>query len=213
MSSVRGAAFAIDITAGRAIPVDRPSTESGPRNVVKHRDDEMALARLYETYAPVVFMRCRRILGSEPAARDAVQETFARLLASGHGLLPGDESLFYLYRVSTNICLNLLRERKVREAAVPELAVRATLVGSPEGRHIDRQFVAALLSRCDETSVAIAVMHYMDGMTQVEVASVLSITRRTVFNRLRRLETMAGGLLNALRKGEGEECKTSEQDL
>ena len=212
MSSARGLALVVDTSVGSAVTASREVTELAMWNAVKHRDDEVALARLYETYAPVIYMRCRRMLGSEPAARDAVQETFVRMLASGQRLLPDDQSLFYLYRVSTNLCLNLLRERKVREEAVPELAFRATSNGSPEGRHLDRQFVAALLSRCDETSVAIAVMHYIDGMTQVEVASVLSITRRTVFNRLRKLETLADDLLNAMRGGEGEECKTSSQD-
>jgi DNA-binding transcriptional regulator LsrR (DeoR family) len=40
-------------------------------------------------------------------------------------------------------------------------------------------------------------MHYLDGMTQVEIAEVLGITRRTVFNRLRKLARVAGELLRA----------------
>jgi DNA-directed RNA polymerase specialized sigma24 family protein len=40
-------------------------------------------------------------------------------------------------------------------------------------------------------------MHYLDGMSQVEVAEVLGITRRTVFNRLRKVSRIAEDLLHA----------------
>ena len=62
----------------------------------------------------------------------------------------------------------------------------------------------AAASGCDDVGAAIAVMHYVDGMTQVEVADVLSITRRTVFNRLRKLESLAAQLLRPRRRGTGE---------
>ncbi|MEA2697307.1 MAG: hypothetical protein QOI66_1578 [Myxococcales bacterium] len=199
---MRAVAFAIE-TAASEREVRKDGTEGLRRETVTDGVDEAALAQLYQAYAPVVFARCRRILNSTPAAHDATQETFARLLAHSRKLLPGNESLFYLYKISTNICLNVLREQRVREHAVPELAFRATLTRSPEKGHADRQFAAALLNRCDKTSAAIAIMHYIDGMTQVEVAEVLSITRKTVFNRLRKLEALAGDLLNSIKSDKG----------
>jgi DNA-directed RNA polymerase specialized sigma24 family protein len=38
-------------------------------------------------------------------------------------------------------------------------------------------------------------MHYVDGMSQVEIAETLGITRRTVFNRLRKVARIARDLL------------------
>ncbi len=162
------------------------------------------LGVLYERYAPAIYARCYRLLHSEVAARDATQETFARLLAHDPSVLTGDKGLHYLYRVSTNVCFNLLREERVRTRAVPILASLASSPASPERGHADRQFALAILARCDETGAAIAVLHYVDGMTQVEVAEVLSITRRTVFNRLRKLESMAVELLQS--------TKTADKD-
>jgi RNA polymerase sigma-70 factor (ECF subfamily) len=157
---------------------------------------ETGLGELYERYAPAIYAHCRRLLSSPAAARDATQEAFVRVLARGPSLPAGDDALRYLYRVSTNVCLNQLRERRVHERAAPALVARSG--GTPwasEGGHADRQFVSALLARCDETGGAIAVMHYVDGMSQVEIADVLGITRRTVFNRLRKLEKIADELL------------------
>jgi RNA polymerase sigma-70 factor (ECF subfamily) len=163
--------------------------------------DRAALAALYEAYAPVIYARCFRLLRSKAAARDALQETFVRVLAHNRAVVTGEEGLSYLYRVSTNICFNLLREQRVRARATPELSVRAPVSSSPEQGYADRQFALAVLDRCDDVAAAIAVLHYVDGMTQVEVAGILSITRRTVFNRLRKLESLAAELLQPTGQG------------
>ena len=68
---------------------------------------------------------------------------------------------------------------------------------------MDREFVAAVLDRCGESSATVAIMHYVDGMSQVEIAEVLGITRRTVFNRLRRLARIARDLLGVDQDGGG----------
>ena len=52
-----------------------------------------------------------------------------------------------------------------------------------------------VLERCGEGGARVAVMRYLDGMSQVEIAQVLGITRRTVFNRLRKLARVADELL------------------
>jgi RNA polymerase sigma-70 factor (ECF subfamily) len=200
MSSLRGSVYAVATSPAES--VDRATEVAGAGEDARSASAEkLALAQLYQTYAPVIYARCYRLLHSKFAARDATQETFARVLAHNRMVLTGDEGLHYLYRVSTNVCFNLLREQRVRERATPELTSRAPEPRSPERGHADRQFAAALLDRCDETGAAIAVMHYVDGMTQVEVAHVLSITRRTVFNRLRKLESLA---IEMLRPAKGQ---------
>src|SRR4051812_33220383 len=122
--------------------------------------DGESMAQLYERYAPAIYAHCRRLLGGNAAARDATQEAFVRVLMRNRDLQPGDEALRYLYRTATNVCINVLRQRGVRDRAVPEIAVRAA---GPENRepHGDRQFVRLLLERVDETGGAIAVMHFV----------------------------------------------------
>jgi RNA polymerase sigma-70 factor (ECF subfamily) len=170
-----------------------PSAATSP--VSAARLDEDGIAALYAQYAPAIYAHCRRLLHSQSAARDAMQEAFVRVLAKGPRLLSGDDALRYLYRVSTNVCLNQLREQRVHERATPAIMARTSPSSSAE-RHADREFVLALLDRCDETGSAIAVMHYVDGLSQVEIADTLGITRRTVFNRLRKLEKIAEDLMS-----------------
>jgi RNA polymerase sigma-70 factor (ECF subfamily) len=164
--------------------------------------DEAGLAELYRKYAPAIFAHCRRLLHAPQAARDATQEAFVRVMARAPARLEGTEALRYLYRVATNVCLNQLRAEKVHDRATPSLMLRTTSAGTAEAGHADRQFAAALLDRCDDTGASIAVMHYVDGLSQVEIADTLGITRRTVFNRLRKLERLAAELLGDRRGDE-----------
>jgi RNA polymerase sigma-70 factor (ECF subfamily) len=76
-----------------------------------------------------------------------------------------------------------------------------------EGRHVDREFVGAVLDRCGDAGATVAIMHYVDGMSQVEIASILGITRRTVFNRLKKVERIAHDLLGT----QPTETKTMEE--
>jgi RNA polymerase sigma-70 factor, ECF subfamily len=168
---------------------------------------ETALADLYAKYSPAIYAHCRRFLQSPAAARDATQEAFVRVLARGVVLPREEEALRYLYRVSTNVCLNLLREHNVHTRAAPSIAAGSSHVGSAEAGLADREFVTAVLDRCGEGGAQVAIMHYLDGMSQVEIADLLGITRRTVFNRLRKLARVAGDLLRAGPRSSSKEGK------
>ena len=159
--------------------------------------DGRDIAALYERHAPAIYAHCRRLLGSAAAGRDALQESFVRVLQHHSVLGPGDQALRYLYRTSTNVCINLLRQRSVRERAAPLIAARINAAQSNQPVPGDREFVRMLLEQCDETAVAVALMHFVDGMTQVEVAATLGITRRTVYNRIRKIERLAADMLDS----------------
>jgi RNA polymerase sigma-70 factor (ECF subfamily) len=157
--------------------------------------DEQGIANLYQRCAPAIYARCRRLLGSPAAARDALHESFVRVLQHQRALGTGDEGLRYLYRTSTNVCINVLRQRAVSARAAPAIAARMRQAEATQPSAADREFVRCLLDRCDDRSTEIAVMHFVDGLTQVEVAATLGITRRTVFNRIKQIERIAADLL------------------
>lgn len=156
-----------------------------------------ALGVLYGKYAPAIYAHCRRFLQSPAAAKDATQEAFVRVLSKGV-VLPSQESeaLRYLYRVSINVCLNTLRQTASHSRAAAALAVGHTEhEGSAEPSVASREFIHAVLARCKDGDAQAAIMHYVDGISQVEVAELLGITRRSVFNRLHKLSRIANELL------------------
>jgi RNA polymerase sigma-70 factor (ECF subfamily) len=86
---------------------------------------------LYRKYGPMVLRRCRQLLKDEDKALDAMQETFVRLLRNRERLqASGPSSL--LYRIATNVCLNLLRsERRRPQVGDEELLLSIASLDEP----------------------------------------------------------------------------------
>jgi RNA polymerase sigma-70 factor (TIGR02960 family) len=83
--------------------------------------DEEAFRKLVDPYRAELQLHCYRILGSLQDAEDQLQET---LLAAWRGLdaFEGRASLrAWLYRIATNRCLNVLRDRQRRPKEVPPM--------------------------------------------------------------------------------------------
>src|SRR5947199_605718 len=57
---------------------------------------------------------CYRMLGAGYEAEDAVQETMLRAWRSGSGFEGRSSARSWIYRIATNVCLDMLRGRKRR---------------------------------------------------------------------------------------------------
>jgi RNA polymerase sigma-70 factor (TIGR02960 family) len=94
--------------------------------------DSEAFAQLTEKYRRELHVHCYRMLASFDEAEDAVQETFARAWAKRESF---DGSALYrawLYRIATNVCLDVLRRTSHRHAADESFADMAWLQPYPD---------------------------------------------------------------------------------
>lgn len=142
----------------------------------------------YRSYGAVVFRRCCQMLGNAQDSRDASQEVFERCLHRCHELRPGPELLAWLYRVSTNLCLDRLRQRR-NELAAARDDERPGDTG--EARLLCRDGLRRLLAAVAPRTREVAVYAYVDGMTHEEIAKVSGMTDRSVRNHLTRLRDTA----------------------
>jgi RNA polymerase sigma-70 factor (ECF subfamily) len=62
----------------------------------------------YKKYCPMVLRRCRWLLKDEDKALDAMQDVFVLLLRN-RDRLKGNYPSSLLYRIATNVCLNIIR--------------------------------------------------------------------------------------------------------
>ncbi len=148
--------------------------------------DDAAVADAFKTYGGAVFRRCLRILRDAETARDVTQEVFVRCFDRRGGLRHGRELLGWLYRVATNLCLNALRDGKLRREVDRDLAPPAA--SAPAREASEARLLWDLLRELDERTQAIVVYVHLDGMTQAEAAEVAQVSDRTVRNCLARFQ-------------------------
>src|SRR5579883_2986781 len=69
-------------------------------------------AALYEKYRRPIHSYIYRLLGSQEDANDVTQEVFIRAYSSWNELYDHQNLSPWLYRIATNLCVDLLRRRK-----------------------------------------------------------------------------------------------------
>jgi RNA polymerase sigma-70 factor (ECF subfamily) len=143
-----------------------------------------SLDQLYRSYGPAIYARCRRILGDPAAAEDATQEAFMKVHRHLSEAPSSEEALRWIYRIATNHCLNELRNSRTRAKLLEDQGTQLTEAVLTEGRIFDQDLGRRVVMHAPEKVRAAAWLHYVDGLDQGEVATVLGISRRSVVNYL-----------------------------
>lgn len=153
---------------------------------------------LYRRYAPMVLRRCRRMLGDDERARDAMHDVFIQVLSHRERLTEEAPSSL-MWRIATHVCLNRLRSIKRRPEAPSDEALLLAVAELPD--EAERTGARALLGRLfggePTSSRIIAMLHYVDGMTLEETAAEVGLSVSGVRKRLRSLRERLGALLPA----------------
>ncbi len=148
---------------------------------------------LYRRYGPAIYARCRKLLRDDRLAEDAAQEVFVRVLKHLERAPDDGQALAWMYRISTNYCLNLLRDRRGQAEPVAELPERA---GEDAEAALGRRDVCLrVLAHVPEKLSEPALLYYVDGIEQGRIAEILGVSRRTVINRLQEFVERARELL------------------
>lgn len=156
---------------------------------------------IYRRYGLQVLRRCQRILRNDAEAEDVVHEVFMRVMeaAEARGADKGlpaapEEAMAVLYRASTNLCLNRLRDRGRRERENWQSAARDAWTGlsarGAETQVIERALLLSLARDVPEELLALGVYYWVDGMNQSEIAQVAGLARGTVNRKLGELAAL-----------------------
>lgn len=145
------------------------------------------LERVYREHGHLVLRRARRMLGNEGDANDALHDVFRALLEQPEALAGVQSVVAYLYGVTTNLCLNRLRNRKTQRRLLEQ---HGEVLAPASGRlAIDLAAAGELLARLPLDQARAAIHHYCDGMTRDEIADALGCSRRQVGYLLERVAT------------------------
>lgn len=173
------------------------------------RQDADAFEQLLLAHQKSVYNLCFRMLGNEQDALDLSQETFLRVWKS-IGQYQFDAAFStWLYRITTNLCIDFLRRKKRRqeqplvltddEGAQQELSVPDPQP-LPEEQLLQkdrRQAVAQAMQTLPPDYRAILELRVVRQLSYEQIGDILSLPAGTVKSRLSRARMALKNLLKA----------------
>ncbi len=154
---------------------------SGAETAAVDDDARRELSLLYERHAPRVRRFLRDVLGDEPLAWDATQETFTRAFGHMAVLRDADRALPWLFGVARNVSLELRRARfRAGRVISPENGeigrAEAKAHASPEAKFLAREalhVIDAALLRLSEDRRAVLLLRLDHGLAYEQIAELM----------------------------------------
>ena len=148
----------------------------------------------YARYGPALLRKARRMLGNQADAEDVVQSLFVELMQRGGR---GTSDLPYLFRALTTRCLNHIRDggNRARLLLHQEPALRGLARTRCDEEVIGVDLLLKLVEHLDAACAEVLVYRYFDDLTQDEIATLQSVSRKTVGARLARVRASVQALI------------------
>jgi RNA polymerase sigma-70 factor (ECF subfamily) len=168
-------------------------------------DDTSALSALYERFRRPIHSYAYRLLGSQEDADDVTQEVFVRVFTSWDGLHDRDNLSAWLYRIATNLCVDLLRRRKRiswwsltphkrnDEHVHGVLHDESFLLPSDNGgipEVAERDHIRLAMAEMPEEYAVALILNVAQGVPYQEVAMIVGISPNAAATRISRAKKM-----------------------
>jgi putative glutamine amidotransferase len=142
----------------------------------------MTAETIYERHSAGLIRRLERMLGSRESAEDLAQEAFLRLWQRAPAGLGATEQAAWLRRTATNLALDELRRRRVRDHDPLEDDAVASLGAD----RTEALAVREALARLSAHERLLVLFRFQAGLSHAEIAETLAITPEAARKRVSR---------------------------
>lgn len=168
-------------------------------------EPSLELIRLYEQYKRAIHAYIYRLLGCREDADDLTQEVFLNAFVSWNKLSDHNHLSAWLYRIATNLCIDLLRRRKriswwslTRRNSSEQQFEQDTnedatyLPGSSGGipEIFEREQIRLVLAGMPAHYAAILILNAAQGISYQEIARTMEISPNAAATRISRAKQM-----------------------
>ncbi len=168
------------------------------------RSDRQAAAGLIaRKYRDRLYQHACYILKDYQQALDVTQDVFIKAMREPRFFDEGFKMKAWLFRVTTNLCFNIRRDKK-RRAAILETVPQPT---STKADQIDLVFnneaqatILAAMDALSENHRTILMLRYYSDLSYAEIAETLGIKLGTVMSRLSRAKSQLVDVLDDIRE-------------
>jgi RNA polymerase sigma-70 factor, ECF subfamily len=173
--------------AAVAVPLN-PDTEEGIKAVAA-LDRGQAYDRVVRRFEERLYVHAYCILKDSQEAHDVVQEVFIKAMREPRFFDPDFRMQAWLYRVTRNLCFNLVRDRRRRDGILQTVPRNDSVIADPievvfGGERQDE--IMEAIGQLTEDHRNILLLRYYEDMSYAEIARALSIKLGTVMSRLSR---------------------------
>jgi RNA polymerase sigma factor (sigma-70 family) len=145
--------------------------------------DRAAFDRIAGAHRPMVIRVCRRLLRNNEDAEDAAQDVILRLYEKLDQLDQDAPLAPWLYRMTVNVCFDLIRKRRPQEPFEQQQFVYESVERSLIVRERTRA-VEIALERLPVKERSALVLREVEGLSTREVAEALGSTEATVRSQI-----------------------------
>ncbi|OQP42938.1 hypothetical protein A4H97_12360 [Niastella yeongjuensis] len=146
--------------------------------------DTAALEILIRSYYPVLCRFAEKFLPDASLAKDVVQESFIKLWKSNKSFNSTQALKVYLYTITRNGCLDLIRSRNRLDNRHQQATIEAAETLEPVLTEIIRAESVALIFQAVKAMPAkmqqVFFLSYRDGLTVSEIATQLGMNLKAV---------------------------------
>jgi len=151
------------------------------------------VADIFRRHGHLLLRRCRFLMRDPAAAEDVLQEVFVKIMRHGAAYRVADSKLRWLYRVADNCCFDALKKRRDRP---PPLALAEDLEPRTHPAIDERLRVARALDHLPDRERQVAVLAFVDGLTQDQIATEIGWSRQTINRKLKEIRDRLGRWLH-----------------
>ena len=148
-----------------------------------------AMEMVIRKYREPLYFHARYIVKDHQEAYDVVQEVFIKAMREQRLFNEEFKIKAWLFRVTSNLCFNQVRNRK-RRGAILDTMMKPEAFGADQIETIfageQRGEVMAALDKLSEDHKEILILRYYDDLSYAEIAEVLQVKLGTVMSRLSR---------------------------
>lgn len=179
-----------------------PTPEDDDIKALAREAPEAAQDLVVRKYRDAIFHHAAYILKDYEEAIDVAQEVFIKAMREDRFFEPDFKMKAWLYRVTSNLCFNMVRDRK-RRAAILDSMDRPD---ATDPRQVDmvyrteqQQSILEALERLTDNHRRILMLRYYSDLSYAEIADALDIKLGTVMSRLSRAKRQLMEVLDDLR--------------
>jgi RNA polymerase sigma-70 factor, ECF subfamily len=169
------------------------------------QDDASALSMLYEQFRRPIHSYVYRLLGNVEDADDVTQEVFIRACISWERLYARGSLSAWLYRIATNLCVDVLRRRKriswrslnyqngrddhfEGSSSDDNSYLLPDSGGIPE--IAEREHIRLALAKMPEEYATVLVLSAAQGIPYQQIAAIIGISPNAAATRISRAKRM-----------------------